>query len=168
MRSVHCPRFESLEGRELLSRAHLAPHHAIHAAVSTPLVLDGTLTVDSKDRALTMNTDGSSTTTAPVAGQLGALGAVRGVWSETTDAYGQSGGPDTIRLHNTQGAFVVTFNNVNNGHGHPVGHGAVYYQHTQQVHGGTGAYAHSVEHGTIQVTTNKSRSDVVSLTLSSR
>ena len=170
MRSVHCPRFDALEGRELLSRVHpIAPHRPIHAhaAITTPLALDGTLAVDYKDRSLSMGTDGSSTTTAPVAGQLGALGEVRGVWTETTDPYGNSGGPDTIRLHNAQGAFVVTFNNVNNGHGHPLGHGAVFYQHPQQVHGGTGAYAHSIEHGTVQVATNNTRTEIVSLTLSS-
>jgi hypothetical protein len=168
MSRARCLRFEALESRELLSRAHIAPHHAIHAAIVTPLVLDGTLAVDVKGRALTMNTDGSSTTSAPVAGQLGALGQVRGVWTETTDPYGGSGGLDTLRLHNAQGAFVVTFNNQNNGRPHRLGHGVVYYQHPQQVHGGIGAYAHAVEHGTIQITTSNARSQVVSLTLSSR
>ena len=77
MKHVHSLRFETLEARQLLSRAHV--HAAVaHAArpAATPVVLNGTLNVDNNPNATTTTTneDGSMTTSVPVAGQLGALG----------------------------------------------------------------------------------------------
>ena len=82
---------------------------------ATPVVLNGTLNVDNNPNATTTTTndDGSMTTSVPVAGQLGALGQVRGIWNETVDSFGDYEGPDTLILHDAKGAFVVAFNNEN-------------------------------------------------------
>ena len=81
MKHVHSLRFESLEARQLLSRdrhVHAAVAHALRPA-ATPVVLNGTLTVDNNPNATTTTTneDGSMTTSVPVAGQLGAWGGPR-------------------------------------------------------------------------------------------
>ena len=112
MRHVHPLRFESLEARQLLSRAH-GPAPARPRVAAAPLVLDGTLAVDNSPGAATttMNIDGSMTTSVPVAGQLGALGQVHGLWNESVDAYGDYQGPDTLRLRDAKGTFTVEFNN---------------------------------------------------------
>ena len=65
--------FESLEGRRLLSNAHVNAAHAKPAVVATPLVLSGTLTVDNKAASTVMNEDGSTTTSIPVSGANGYL-----------------------------------------------------------------------------------------------
>src|SRR5271166_2434893 len=116
MKRVHSLRFEALEARQLLSRAH------VHVAVAragrpalTPVVLNGALNVDNNPIATTttQNEDGSMTTSVPVTGQLGALGDVRGIWNETVDSFGDYEGPDTLTLHTSNGALVVAFNNAN-------------------------------------------------------
>ena len=86
--------FEALEERKLLSRGHIVAH-AKHAAVATPLVLNGTLTVDNKATTTSMDDQGDTTTSIPVAGQLGTLGEVRGIWNESADSEGDYLGPDT-------------------------------------------------------------------------
>src|ERR1700727_576359 len=91
--------FDDLEGRTLLRAprhavAHPAP--AVKAKPVVPLVLDGTLTVNNKASSSSINQDGGMTTSIPVSGSLGALGTVRGVWSENTDSFGEYEGPDTL------------------------------------------------------------------------
>lgn len=163
MSHVYFLRFEALEARKLLSKVHVAVAHT--APASVPLVLDGTLTVDSKAASSSTNPDGSTTTTVPVAGRLGALGEVRGLWYENADAFGDSSGPDTITLRNSKGAFGVAFNDQSSVQAHPIGNGAVSYEHAQRVLGGAGAYAHASESGSIELVTNKAKTQVVSLEL---
>ena len=165
MRRIRSLRFDVLETRMLLSKAHVAMTGAV--AGGAPLVLEGKLTVDTKAASTSMNTDGSTTTTEPVAGRLGALGVVHGVWNESVDSYGDYLGPDTLRLHTPNGAFVLTFNNQSPGPAHAAGRGTVYYQHVQRLYAGNGAYAGDSESGTIKLFTNHARTNVVSLELSS-
>jgi hypothetical protein len=165
-------RFEALESRELLSTAHAAVAHAARAharpaAVGAPLVLDGTLTVDNRAATTNQNLDGGYTTSAPVSGQFGGLGQVHGVWYESTDSYGDYQGPDTITLHDAQGAFTVEFNDGTPGPAHSTGHHTVYYQHAQHVASGSGAYAGATESGTIDLNMNAKHTAVESMTLSS-
>ncbi|MGZ3413134.1 MAG: hypothetical protein ACXWNX_04910, partial [Isosphaeraceae bacterium] len=157
MKHVHSLRFETLEARQLLSRAHV--HAAVaHAArpVATPVVLNGTLTVDNNPNATTTTTneDGSITTSVPVAGQLGALGEVHGIWDETVDSFGDYEGPDTPTLHDSKGTFAIAFNNENSPRADVKVRGAVSYEHPQIIYGGTGAYARASESGSIELTTN--------------
>ena len=119
MSHVHSLRFESLEGRELLSRAHAAlmpPRPTPRpAAAAGPLVLDGTLTVNNKAATRSRHEPGRRlmTMSVPVSGQLDGLGKVHGVWYESTDQYGDYLGPDTITLHGAQGRFTIAFSNAN-------------------------------------------------------
>jgi len=168
MKHVRSLRFEALEARQLLSRAHV--HAAVsHAArpAATPVVLNGTLTVDNNPSATTttQNEDGSMTTSVPVAGQLGALGQVHGIWNETVDSFGDYEGPDTLTLHDSNGALVVAFNNASSTPADVKVRGAVSYEHPQRIYGGTGAYARASESGSIELTTNAARTEVVSMTL---
>ena len=88
-----------------------------HAArpAANPIVLNGTLTVDNNPSQVstTENEDGSETTAIPVAGQLGGLGYIHGIWDESVDSFGDYEGPDTITMRNTKGTFVVAFNDEN-------------------------------------------------------
>jgi len=169
MKHVHSLRFETLEARQLLSRAHVAVAHAARPP-ATPVVLNGTLTVDNNPSATTttMNEDGSMTTSVPVAGQLGALGQVHGIWNETVDSFGDYEGPDTLTLHDSSGAVVVAFNNASSKPADVKARGAVSYEHPQMVYGGTGAYARPSESGSIELTTNAARTQIVSMTLHSQ
>jgi hypothetical protein len=164
-------RFEALESRELLSRAHAAAHHgrahARPAEVGAPLVLGGTLTVDNRATSANQNLDGGYTNSVPVSGQLGGLGQVRGVWYESTDSFGDYLGPDTITLHGAQGSLTITFNNGTSGPAHPNGQHTVYYQHAQHVASGSGAYAGATESGSIDLNMNAKHTTVESMTLSS-
>jgi len=168
MKHVHSVRFEALEARQLLSRAHL--HAAIaHAArpALTPVALNGTLSIDNNPNATTTNEneDGSMTTSVPVAGQLSGLGEVHGIWNETVDSFGDYEGPDTLTLHASNGALVVAFNNATSKRADVKVRGEVSYEHPQMVIGGTGAYARPSETGTIELTTNAARTEIVSMTL---
>ncbi len=165
MNRVRSLRFDLLETRILLSRANLAEAHAAPVAY-VPLVLDGTLTVDNRSPTTTMNEDGSTTTSVPVVGRLGALGVVRGVWNESVDEYGDYIGPDTLRLHTAKGAFVVAFSDASSGPAHPAGHGDVYYEHPQRVYNPIGAYAGDTESGSIELVTNPAQTSVVNMKLS--
>ncbi len=167
MSRVHSPRFEFLEGRTLLSNGHAALNHAA-PAVAAPLALDGTLTVDNRTPTTTMNEDGSTTTSVPVAGRLGTLGVVRGVWNETVNEYGDYMGPDTLRLHAPNGGFVVAFNNQSAGPAHAAGRGNVYYEHPQRVEDAIGAFTGDSESGSIELYTNHARTSVVSIKLSTQ
>jgi hypothetical protein len=173
MKHARLARVEDLEGRMLLSGLHhpvahhsQRPHHA--AVAKTSLVLDGTLTVNNNAATQTQNPDGSTTVTVPVAGQLGAMGQVRGMWSENVDSLGQMSGPDTIRLDNSQGAILLSFNNGNAGRPHRNAQGHVYYQHNQILTAGRGAYANSTENGTIELVLNNSKKSTVQMTIQSR
>jgi hypothetical protein len=171
MRRVRFLRFDSLESRELLSRAHGALGHAARAhaqarpAAAAPLTLSGTLTVVGRAGTTSPNLDGGYTTSMPVKGQLDGLGAVHGVWSESTDSLGNYLGPDTVTLRDAQGAVTVAFSDAMPGPAHSSGPHAVYYQHAQHVLGGSGAYAGAVESGTIDLNMNAAHTTVVSMTL---
>ena len=137
-------------------------------AAAAPLVLNGTLTVDNNPDATstTMNADGSMTTSVAVAGQLGTLGRVHGIWNETMDAYGDYEGPDELILRaqrdrSPSGSTTRTRNQCARSR-------RISYQHAQVVLGGTGAYAKESESGSIEVTTNAARTQIVSLTLMTR
>jgi hypothetical protein len=157
--------FESLEERKLLSKAHVAVAHDTPAAVKTPLVLTGTLTVDNKAASTTMNVDGSTTTSIPVSGQIGALGEVHGIWDESADQYGDYEGPDTIQLRGAKGTVVIAFSNATPGSAYHNGNGSVSYQHPQIFESGTRAYARSTESGSIALTTNAAHHSIASMTL---
>ena len=159
--------FDALEERKLLSRGHVVAH-AKHAVVATPLVLNGTLTVNNRGTTTSMDEQGDTTTSTPVAGQLGTLGEVRGIWNESADSEGDYLGPDTLKLHNAKGSVNVAFNADNPGQLHRIAAGGVYYQHPQLVSGGTRAYAHVKESGSIELNTNAARTVVESMTISTQ
>jgi hypothetical protein len=166
MRRARSLQLEFLEPKLLLSTARAAKLHT--PAVVTPLVLDGTLSVDNSAAQSMTNPDGSTTTSTPVKGKFGTLGALRGVWNETVDQYGDSEGMDVLRLENSKGTIIVEFDTADAGPAQPAGHGAVYYQEPQRIDGGTGAYAHVSEVGTIDVTTTSGQTGVASMTLHTR
>jgi hypothetical protein len=157
--------FESLEERKLLSNAHVAAAHAKPAAVMTPLVLSGTLTVDSKAASTTVNDDDSTTTSIPVSGQIATLGKVHGIWDESADQFGDYEGPDTIQLRGAKGMVVIAFSNANPGPAYHNGNGSVSYQHPQIFDGGTRAYSRGAESGSIVLTTNAAHNAIASMTL---
>jgi hypothetical protein len=167
MKHVLWPGFEALEARKLLSKTHAAVAHAAPADAG-PINLSGTLTVDNKGATTTMNDDGSSTNVVPVSGTVAALGAVHGVWDNSTDAFGNYMGPDSLYLHNAKGGVLLTFQDLNSRGGHALGHGVVAYTHTQRLYQSGGAYAGASESGTIDLATNKARSLIVSMTLESQ
>src|ERR1700722_15533777 len=101
--------FEALEARKLLSRGQIVAHSK-HAVVATPLVLNGTLTINNRGTTVTTDEQGNTTTSTPVTGQVGTLGEVRGIWNESADSEGDYVGPDTLQLHNAKGSFIVAFN----------------------------------------------------------
>jgi hypothetical protein len=157
--------FDALEDRKLLAAAR-ARHVAtppVHAA-PVIVVLDGTLVVDNKAVTTTANANGTQITSTPVAGKLGALGTVRGVWNETTDAYGNSTGFDTLRLRDAKGTLLIAFNNQNPGSLHKAGRTS-YYEDAQTLANATGSYKGNSESGTIQLITNSSVTLVDGLTL---
>jgi hypothetical protein len=169
MRHLFSPRLETLEVRELLSRARIAiAHHRPRVAVSTPIALDGTLSVKNRASSMTMNADGSSSTTTPVSGQLGALGKVRGIWTESTDNLGSPSGNDTIRLHNSKGALVIVLSNQTSGRAISAGHGIVSYNRAQQVVGLPGAYAHVSEKGMVELTSNKANTGIATMVVTTQ
>ena len=166
MRQDRSLRFECLEDRSLLSTVHYSAAH--HAAATVPVVLSGTLSVNNHATTSAMNGDGSSTVTAPLKGQVGGMGQVRGIWEETTDSFGGFSGPDMIRLHNAKGTVVLTFDNQNSASPHRDANGAFYYEHTQRALGGTGAFAHAAESGTIQLLMRTPKANVNSIVLNSQ
>jgi hypothetical protein len=167
MSHVRALSFDALEARKLLTQSHIAAPHTTPMIVAAPVVLDGTLAVDNNLATSNTNADGSSTSSTPVAGNLGALGKVRGVWNENQDEFGDPTGVDVLRLHTSKGSLIITFDTLNVVKAHAAPHGAVYYQRAQQFYSGTGAYTHATESGMIDLTTNHSRTQIVSLTLTS-
>ncbi len=157
--------FDALEARKLLSGSRVAAPHTTPMIAATPVVLAGTLTVKNSAAITNTNPDGSSTTSTPVTGRLAALGKVRGVWNQTVDEFGDTEGPNVLRLAVPNGSLIVTFNTLTAVKAHPAGHGTVYYPRAQEVLEGTGAYAGATESGMIDLTTNHSRSQIVSLVL---
>lgn len=164
MSRVHTLRFDVLESRKLLAAARAAAHPA-PAKVAVPVVLNGTLAVNNKASSTTGNADGSYTISIPVSGALGGLGAVRGVWSETVDMFGDTTGLDVIRLRNAQGTILIGFDNQAPGKPRPAGRGTVFIEDAQRIYSGTGPYAHASETGSIEVTSNAAQTVVQGLTL---
>ncbi len=164
MRRDHCPRFDALEGRRLLSKIHVA---SSSATIAKPVVITGTLTVNMKEASATQNADGSTTSTVAVSGRLGSYGKVRGTWNETYDNFGAYSGPDWIQLrtNSPKGSFIIAFNNQDSGSATPIGHGIGMYQHAQHVYDGTGAFAKATESGSIEVLQKNSTKTVESLVL---
>jgi hypothetical protein len=164
MRRVRPLRFDALEARELLTRAHPAIALRAHA-VARPLVLNGTLTVDPSPSATTasMNPDGSSSTSVRVTGTLGALGAVQGTWNVSTDSLGDSSGVETLRLHNASGTVLIVLNTQTASRSYPAGHGAVYQEYAQRLYAGTGPYAGTSESGSIKLVSNKTQTMITTL-----
>ncbi len=156
--------FESLEERKLLSRAHVALH-ARSVVAATALVLSGTLAVDNGAATTTEDEQGDVMTSTPVAGQLGALGEVHGIWNETSDQYGDYMGPDSLQLRTANGSFVVQFSEQNTDAVHHLTGGGIESVHPQLAADGTGAYARTKESGTIELSTNSARTVVTGMTL---
>ena len=81
--------FEDLEDRKLLSHGHIVAHPK-HAFAATPLVLDGTLTVNDKKATTMMDAQGNTTTSIPWQGnselwaKYGASGMRAATPTETT------------------------------------------------------------------------------------
>lgn len=157
--------FESLEARKLLSSTHAVAAHARPAVAATPLVLNGTLTVNNKAASTMMNDDGSTTTSIPVSGQISTLGQVHGIWEESADAYGDYQGPDTVQLRSAKGMVVIAFSNASPGPAQHNGNGSLSYEHPQILEGGTRAYSRGTESGSIMLTTNAAHKSIVSMTL---
>ena len=165
MRHVHSLRFDSLEAKQLLSKAPIEVAHPAPTVVAGPIVLSGTLAVDNNAATQTTNPDGSTTTTTPVVGRLGTMGKVRGVWNETTDQFGDVDGLDALRLRLPKGTVVVVFNNEDPGPAVRAGHGVVYDVESQRIGAGAGAYVGSSETGSIDLYPNSGRSEIVTLAL---
>jgi hypothetical protein len=166
MKHVRPLRFDALEARKLLAKAH--PAVAFHAhAVAKPLVLSGTLTVDNSPDATTaaMNPDGSSSTSVRVTGTLGALGAVQGTWNVSTDSLGDSTAVETLRLRNASGAVLIVLSTQTASRSYPAGHGAVYQEYAQRLYTGTGPYAGASESGSIKLISNNRQTEITTLAL---
>ena len=131
---------ESLEERKLLSRAHVAPHDR-PAVRATALVLTGTLKVDNNAATTNTDDDGDVMISTPVAGQLGTLGQVHGIWNTSSDDYGDYLGPDTLQLRTSKGTLMVAFSEQNTDSVTHVAGGATETVHPQFGNDGTGAYA---------------------------
>jgi hypothetical protein len=130
-------------------------------------VLNGTLTVQNSAATTNENLDGGYTNSVPVSGQLSGLGEVRGIWYESSDSMGDYLGPDTITLHGAQGGFTIAFSNGTSGPAHKTAQHTVYYQHSQKVISGSGAYAGAKESGSLDLNMNAAHTTVESITLSS-
>jgi hypothetical protein len=168
MRHVHSLHFDTLEAKQLLSKGTVPVLHATPVAVTGPLLLSGTLAVDNNAASQTTNPDGSTTTTTPVAGKLGTIGRVRGVWNETTDQFGDVEGLDALRLRLPKGKVVLEFNNESPGPAQRAGHGVIYDEEAQRLGAAAGAYIGSTETGSIDLYPNSGRSEIVTLALHSK
>ena len=166
MKQTHFIVFDILESRQLQSTVHLPMAHPARV-LAAPLVLDGTLSVNTKSNAIspTMNPDGSSTMSVAVAGQLGALGPVHGVWYENQDSFGKLPGTRHAAAPRREGNDHNRVQQCEPVTRHAKVRGAVNYEHTQRFYSGTGAYARASESGTIELTTNAAQTHVVSMTL---
>ena len=166
MKHVRSLGFEALEARQLLSRGALAVSDAVPGP-SSPLVLNGTLHVSygPYESSLTRNFNGSLTRTVAVAGHLGSLGRVHGLWSESVDTYGNYDGPDRLAVGNAKGSIMITFFNKNPSWASTKRRRAVSFEHTQQILVGSGAYAGASETGTVVLTTKPWHTRVFTLTL---
>jgi hypothetical protein len=131
------------------------------------VVLTGTLSVDNSAATVTEDEEGDVMTSTPVAGQLGGLGEVHGLWNVTNDQYGDYMGPDSLQLRTDSGSLVVQFSEQNTDAVHHIKGGAIASVHPQLASDGTGAYARTRESGTIALTTNSARTLVESMTLTS-
>ncbi len=168
MSRLRAIRLEVLESRQLLSSVHHPLASTRHVAEATPVVLTGTLTVNNRAASTTMDEQGDTTTSTPVTGKLGSLGQVRGLWNESSDMFGDYVGPDTLQLHSASGTVIVAFNNDSPGARRHVSGGAMMTTHPQRLETGTGAFAHSAESGTIELTTNAAHNQIASFILTSQ
>lgn len=157
-RSFQC---EGLEPRRLLTKGHL-----VHAEVVVPEVLDGTLTVNTKQTLASQDYMGNTQLSTPVSGVLSGLGKVQGTWNEVADSLGDSLGDDALQLHNAQGSVTLMFSPSNHGKAHKTALGTSFSPLAQHVTGGTKGYNHASESGTITINTNASGKTVQSMTLS--
>jgi hypothetical protein len=166
MRRVRPLRFDALEARQLLTKAHPAVHHS----AAMPLVLSGTLTVDASPSATTetTNPDGSTSMSVRVAGTLGALGAVQGTWNVSADSLGNGAAVETLKLHNASGAVLIVINTQTASRSYPAGHGAAYQEYAQRLYTGTGAYAGTSEGGSIKMISNNKQTMITTLALHTR
>src|SRR5262249_35678506 len=113
----------------------------------------------------TSNPDGSTTQSTAVKGQLDSLGKVHGVWNQTLNVLGDSTGINVLRLQSAGGSAIITFNTVSKVPAHKAARGAIYYSRAQRLFAGTGAYAGATESGVVNLVTNRSRNQIVSLEL---
>ena len=163
MRRVLALGFEGLEARKLLTASHHAAAHAAPAAVVVVPV--GTLAVENHAATTAMGALGGSTTTTPVAGSLDGLGKVRGAWDKSLDTFGDYAGPDTLRLRDSRGSFVLAFNTSAAGKVRHHADGTVSYEIADHVRGGTGAYARATGVGTITLVGGTGQAGVLKLIL---
>ena len=129
MRHVRAIGFDALEDRRLLSAAHhvAKPHTKPMIPAGTPISLNGMLQVDNAMTSSLENVDGSTTDSTPVVGTVATLGKVTGVWNENLDEYGENTGVDVLRLANSKGSVIITFNTETTAKAHSAGHDEVYY-----------------------------------------
>jgi hypothetical protein len=160
----------------LLSKIHHAAAQAdpapkataTPAAVASTLNLNGTLVVDMKAATQQDDAESDTITMVPVTGDLGTLGKVHGVWSETVDEFGDYLGPDTIEFATSQGTFTIAFDSANLGNAKKVGHASVFPPLAQQLDGATGIFAKDAENGSLQVITNPSKGVAETMTIVSQ
>lgn len=174
--------FDGLEGRQLLSAARPlgAPSLAggtVHAMVSSlPLDLSGTLTVNPQGKQAYYDPSGDTDVSMPIRGTLAGVGAVRGFWVQSQDANGNLDGPDELQLRNAKGAVTISFNNpiaaggsaaarVKANSSGPGGQATVAISADQHVTGGSKAYNHAAESGTVVLTVANSGRSIRSLVL---
>ena len=176
MRSHRSLRFDGLEARQLLAHAGPTATAAgrVHAMVEAmPIALDGGLTVNQKGADASIDDTGEYTVMMPVRGTFDGVGPVQGFWVETQDSTGNLDGPDSLQLHNAHGSFAVTFINPLATTGSaPTARGKAAHVRAapvtmapQHVQGGTKAYAHATEAGTITLVTDARGKNVIGFAL---
>jgi hypothetical protein len=160
--------FENLESRRLMASAHMVA--AAHHSIASPLPLDSLLVVDQSAGSTTPNADGSYTTSTPVSGIIPGLGKVHGDWNESVDPYGNYLGPDSLQLSAPGGSVTLEFSAGNLGkiHKYPAPIGDAFAPLAQQLAGGSGAYRHVSERGTIQLITNANKDVVARMAIVSK
>ena len=73
-----------------------------------------------------------------------------------------------IRLHASNGTFIIAFNNQTPGQAISTGNGTTGYVQAQRVYHGTGAYARPSEVGSIELVDNAAQTLVQSIVLHTR
>lgn len=175
--------FDGLETRQLLTSAKPlgSPSLAggdVHAMVSSlPVDLGGTLAVNAQGKQAYYDASGDTDVTMPIRGTLAGVGAVRGFWVQSQDPYGNIAGPDELQLHNAKGSFTVSFHNpiatagsaaakVKARSSAPAGgQSPTTVSAAQHVTGGSKAYNHATESGTVTLMVGNSGRSIRSLVL---